>query len=197
MTNTAPLRCDGCGQVASAEHVARRVQRLEWTTRYRPIHIGTLFLGAFAPISDAEFLYAARTAFGGEASALLEATGLQRDEKPAEAKLTEFQRGGFFLAHVLDCPLERVEDEAAHAAELLQERLPFVLSRIRRSLKPKRVAPISKLLEPLIRQLQSSDLGCALLLDGAKPFALDGDYPDRALAHLQERLSAVAATTAR
>jgi len=33
------LPCDGCGQPASAEHIARRLQRLEWATRFRPIHI--------------------------------------------------------------------------------------------------------------------------------------------------------------
>src|SRR5882724_4729003 len=58
MTNTE-LLCDGCGQQASSEHIAKRLQRLEWTTRYRPVHIGTVLLGAFVPGDDAVFLYAA------------------------------------------------------------------------------------------------------------------------------------------
>ena len=37
MTNLIALRCDGCGQAASPEHMARRLRRLEWTTRYRPV----------------------------------------------------------------------------------------------------------------------------------------------------------------
>jgi len=43
------LPCDGCGQPASAEHIARRLQRLEWATRFRPIHIQALLLAAFRP----------------------------------------------------------------------------------------------------------------------------------------------------
>src|SRR5437899_12101620 len=49
MTNSIALPCDGCGQAATAEHIARRLQRLEWTTRYRPVHIHTLLLGAYSP----------------------------------------------------------------------------------------------------------------------------------------------------
>ena len=49
--------CDGCGQPASSEHTARRLQRLEWATRYRPIHLHTLLLGAISPADDANFLY--------------------------------------------------------------------------------------------------------------------------------------------
>src|SRR3984893_2546309 len=56
--NSTDLRCDGCGQPASPEHIARRLQRLEWMTRFRPIHLHTLLLGAFSPLVPAEFLYA-------------------------------------------------------------------------------------------------------------------------------------------
>src|SRR5207253_8014232 len=55
MTNSITLVCDGCGQAATAEHIARRLQRLEWTTRYRPVHIHALLLGAFSPLRDEEF----------------------------------------------------------------------------------------------------------------------------------------------
>src|SRR5258708_87515 len=58
MINTMAMPCDGCGQTASAEHIARRLQRLEWTTRYRPVHINTLLLGAFSPQEERDFLYA-------------------------------------------------------------------------------------------------------------------------------------------
>src|ERR1700740_33549 len=44
-----PLRCDGCGQKASEEHLTRGLRRLEWATRYRPVHIHTLLLGGFFP----------------------------------------------------------------------------------------------------------------------------------------------------
>jgi len=65
MTSSRALVCDGCGQMASAEHIARRLQRLEWTTRYRPVHISTLFLGAFSPRDEKEFLYALEENFTG------------------------------------------------------------------------------------------------------------------------------------
>ena len=193
--NSTDLRCDGCGQLASPEHIARRLQRLEWTTRFRPIHISTLFLGAIASALEPEFLYAAKPGFAGEAAAVLEAAGLKGDEKSSEAKLLEFQRGGFFLAHVLECPLESSADDAARVSQLLEDRLPFALARIRRSLRPKRVVPISGLLDPLLNRLQSIDLGYPLLLNRGSSFALDGKS-DVAIAQLQGALSA-AATSAR
>src|SRR4029077_20020276 len=100
--NRTDLRCDGCGQAASPEHIAKRLQRLEWTTRHRPVHIGTLLLGAIAPQNDSEFLYAEGGEFAGEAGIILEAAGLPTRGKYAEATLAEFQRGGFLLTHVLE-----------------------------------------------------------------------------------------------
>src|SRR6266571_3195402 len=76
MTNSIALPCDGCGQAATAEHIARRLQRLEWTTRYRPVHIHTLLLGAYSPLRDEEFLYASDGEFGGEAAQILDAVGI-------------------------------------------------------------------------------------------------------------------------
>jgi hypothetical protein len=182
MTNAMiEMRCDGCGQLASPEHVARRLEHLEWATRYHPIHISALFLGASAPHDDAEFLYAPEGDFDGEAEFLLQATGLNVEGKTREAAQTEFQRAGFFLAHVLECPFKPVAGSPA-LHELLEKRLPFALSRIRRSLKPKSVIPISRALEPLIPKLQPSALRSALILDGAKAFPLDGDDPGVAIA---------------
>ena len=186
MANGSSLLCDGCGQVASPEHVARRLQRLEWTTRYRPIHIGTLLLGAVAPEADSGFLYAPGTEFNGESRSVLQAAGVGIDGKSAEEVLTEFQRGGLLLAYVVECPVERSSDAAA-ASKLLEQRLSFVAARIRRSLKPKRVAPISALLDPLVSRLESASLGCALLLDGGKAFALEV-ASSGAVARLRETL---------
>ena len=189
MMNVAPLFCDGCGQLASAEHVARRLQRLEWTTRYRPIHINTLLLGAAAPARDADFLYSGAAKFGAESRLLLEAVGVSSESKAAEAILDEFQRGGFLLTYLLDCPLENGERDPVAIAKLLEARLPLVLTRIRRSLKPKRLVPISRTLDPLIARLQSSELGCSLLLDRDKAFVLDQPAPSESLARLREALA--------
>ena len=187
------LRCDGCGQPASLEHIAKRLKRLEWTTRYRPVHIGTLLLGAVAPRDDADFLYAEGTAFGGEAGIILEAGGLSASGRPAETVLAEFQRGGFFLAYVHDCPLEKPVDSVA-AQGLLERRLAATVARIRRSLKPKRMVPIASSLEPVLDRLQRADLGCSIVLDDGKPFALDGNPPGEVIARLRHALAGVTAT---
>ena len=188
MTNTSLLQCDGCGQPASPEHIAKRLQRLEWTTRYRPVHIGTLLLGAIAPEKDSEFLYAEGAELAGEAGIIVRAAGLSTVGKPVEATLAEFQRGGFLLAYVLDCPLESGANDADTVQELLEKRFPAVLTRIRRSLRPKRLIPISRLLEPLLCLLEKSDVGCPVVLDGGKPFALDGDNSDEAIVLLRQAL---------
>ena len=185
------LRCDGCGRLASPEHIARRLQRLEWTTRYRPVHIGTLLLGAVAPQSDSEFLYSPAGEWRGEAKALLSAAGVTPTGKSAEAALAEFQRGGFLLTHVLECPLD---DGAGHNLQkLIADRLPAVLARIRRSLKPKRLVPISQALEQFLPVLNSGGLPCAILLDRQKPFALEIDTGESAN-RLREVLGAQSAS---
>src|SRR6266581_4081221 len=144
MTNSIALPCDGCGQAATAEHIARRLQRLEWTTRYRPVHIHTLLLGAYSPLRDEEFLYASDGEFGGEAAQILDAVGISTAGKTREAVHAEFQRAGFFLTHVLECPLERDHENSSEATALLKNRLNAVAIRMRRSLKPKRVMAITE-----------------------------------------------------
>jgi hypothetical protein len=185
--DTTDLRCDGCGQAASPEHIARRLLRLEWTTRFRPVHIGTLLLGAVAPQEDSAFLYYPAGAWGGEAKVLLAAAGLTPEGKSAEATLAEFQRRGFFLAHVLECPLE--DGAGGRITELVGNRLPAVLARIRRSLKPKRLAPISRWLEQFLPALLSGALPCATLLDRERPFALDGDAASDAAGRLRDAVA--------
>ena len=181
------LRCDGCGQPASPEHIATRLQRLEWTTRFRPLHIGTLLLGAAAPQNDNEFIYSPGGAWGGEATILLAAAGLTLEGKSAEETLAEFQRRGFLVTHVLECPLE---DGAGGSIEgLLANRLPAVLARIRRSLKPKRLAPISNWLEQFLPAFTAGELPGEMLLDEGKPFALDGDWVSEAAGRLREAVT--------
>src|SRR5882762_5001595 len=174
MTRSSELVCDGCGQIASAEHIARRLQRLEWTTRYRPVHIHTLFLGSALPQKEEEFLYSPDGEFQGEAATLLEATGVSTAGKTAEAVHAEFQRAGFFLTHVLECPVENAPVPTLALPSLMEQRLAAVAVRIRRSLKPKRVVLISRALETVLEKFVALQLGCPLVLDDGKPFALDG-----------------------
>jgi hypothetical protein len=181
------LQCDGCGQLASPEHIAKRLERLEWTTRYRPVHIGTLLLGAAAPSEDAEFLYSPDGAFAGEAGAVLAVAGVSASGKAADAVLAEFQRTGFLLTYVMECPLD---NENVLQAEL-SSRIPALVARVRRSMRPKRLVPISGDLQPLTRELQVLDLGCPIVLDGDKPFAI-GDAA--AAEHLRQALTAASAS---
>jgi hypothetical protein len=183
-----PMACDGCGQPASPEHIARRVQRLEWTTRYRPIHIGALLLGGFSPLADGEFLYSGK--FEGEGARLLDAVGISPTGKPPDAVLSEFQRGGFFLTHLLECPLESGQAGPLVCEGLLAKRISPVLTRIRRSLKPKRVILISGSLAPVVAGLLSAELGCPVILDGSQPFGLDSLDVALAVRHLRSAIAA-------
>jgi hypothetical protein len=192
MGTTAALVCDGCGQTASAEHIARRLQRLEWTTRYRPVHIQTLLLGAFSPPDDRDFLYAPNEEFRGEAALLLNALGIFTAGKAVDAVHAEIQRAGFFLTHVLECPLSKDAGEGTATGGLLENRLQPMATRVRRSLKPKRVVPISRALGPTLERILALELGCPLVLDNGKPFEVDGPAPENSMERLREALAAAA-----
>jgi len=190
MTSSLDLPCDGCGRPASTEHIARRLQRLEWATRYRPVHIHTLFLGSVSPQRQEEFLYSPNSEFQGEAATLLEAAGVSTAGKTAEAVHAEFQRAGFFLTHVLECPIENESAPALMLPSLMEQRLTPVAVRIRRSLKPKRVALISRSMEGILEKFIALELGCPLVLDDGKPFALDRFDTQKAAARLRGALAA-------
>jgi hypothetical protein len=189
MDNTNALPCDGCGQIASPEHFARRLKRLEWSTRYRPVHISTLFLGAFSPVEERDFLYSPGGEFHGEAALLLNALSIANAGRAADLVHAEFQRAGFFLTHLLECPLDTGCENRANSASLLAQRLKPAAVRIRRSLKPKRVVLISLALEPVLGSMQSLDLGCPIFLDANKPYALDTSMSETAVASFRDRLS--------
>jgi hypothetical protein len=192
---TTNLFCDGCGQPASSEHTARRLQRLEWMTRYRPVHVGTVLIGAYSPDADADFLYAETAEVAGEAKQLLLATGIDAGGKSKEAILREFQRGGFLLGYVLECPLEPESRSDATVAALLRARMPAFLARLRRSFQAKRVASISSKLDPLLAGLTETELGCGRLSGDGKSFALDGPAASREVERLRQALAATTAAT--
>ena len=158
MATPTILACDGCGQRASGEHIARRLQRLEWATRFRPIHMQALLLASTAPESDGEFLYSPEAGFAGLAEEILTALEIPA-RRPHEEALAEFQKRGLYLAYALECPVER-DFEAGAARELLERHLPQVIARIRRSLKPKRVLVVSRELQVFLAQLTETSLGC-------------------------------------
>jgi hypothetical protein len=189
MTNTIVLTCDGCGQDASPEHLARRLQRLEWATRYRPVHIQTLLLGVAAPREDRDFLYFPAGEFCGEAAVLLEAMGISAAGKTPDEVHAEIQKAGFFLTHVLECPWEE-KAERGRKAKLLAARLPTAIVRIRRSLKPKRLALICERSQEFVTTVTAEQVGCPVILEEGKPFALDGSEPEEAARRLRDGLAA-------
>ena len=151
------MRCDGCGQTAAREHIERRLRRLEWATRYRPLHIQTLLLGAIAPVEDGDFLYSPGVEFHGEVALLVRTARIDSEGRSAEAVRGELQRTGYFLVYVLECPLETA---AIDLTSLLRQRLPSLASRIRRSLKPKCVTLVTETLRLLEEDMLSLGLGC-------------------------------------
>lgn len=194
MTEIIALPCDGCGQTASTEHIARRLQRLEWATRYRPVHIHTLLLGGVSPQEEKEFLYSPNGEFRGEAARVFSVAGVSVAGKAPDAVHGEFQRGGFFLTHVLECPLENESGRAAELTLLLAQRLPAVATRIRRSLKPKRVLLMSRALEPILEKILSLPLGCPVVLDEGRPFDLEDPNGEEGAARLRGALTTAAAS---
>jgi hypothetical protein len=163
-------------------------------TRYRPVHVGTVLLGAYSPDADSDFLYAEGETTG-EAARVLSAVGISPGGKKKEAVLSEFQRGGFLLGYVLECPLEPEARSGAALATLLGARMPAFLARLRRSFQPKRVASISSQLDPFLSGLTEKDLGCALLSDGGKSFALDGSLPEKEVEKLRDAHAAARAVS--
>jgi len=191
MQNKQGIVCDGCGQTASPEHIARRLQLLEWATRFRPVHIAMLLLGGAAPSADAEFFYSPEGAFVGEAAFLSEIAGLATTDKSKEQLHIAFQRAGFFATHVLECPVEPGSSVAL--AELIANKLPNAITRIRRSLRPKKVALISAHLEPFAEQLRAALPDCKILLNGERAFRLEPGDPSGQISLLQQALAPEAA----
>lgn len=215
MTNEIALLCDGCGQIGSPEHIARRLRRLEWATRYRPVHIQTLLLAGIAPREDSGFLYAPSGEFRGESEALLRAVAIDSgrprfkasfeaqdkqdkkeaapttaspSEKTVEAIHEGFQAAGFFLTHILECPLESGENGAANAGDFLHKHLAAVASRIRRSLKPKRVILVTEIPSEVVQDILALDLGCEVILNYGRPFALNPSSKEEEIARFRAAL---------
>ncbi|MGB7730523.1 MAG: hypothetical protein WBL50_21015 [Candidatus Acidiferrum sp.] len=156
------LPCDGCGQLADSAHISRRLERLAWTTRFRPLHIQALLLSSIAPTNNSDFLYAPNESFHGEAFTILQAVQVSSAGKSPESVQIEFQKLGLMLTHILECPLDE-NVSPAQAQTLLAKQLPVAITRIRRSLKPKRLLLLSADLLPLLAQFHNTTLGCPIL----------------------------------
>ena len=190
MTMPPHLACDGCGQLASDQHSARRLERLQCATRYRPVHIQTLLLSAISPLKQSCFLYSPEDPFEGEAADLLAALQIPSEGKSRESVLTEFQKRGLYLTHILECPMESSSGKGPQLADLLKRQLPFTLARIRRSLKPKRLLLLSNDLSLILPNLREADLALPLITNGNAPFLLDNRPSAPTLQAFRRALSA-------
>jgi hypothetical protein len=165
------LPCDGCGLPASPEHIAGRVKRLELSTRFRPVHIGVLFVALAPPVSPEDHFYgpAASLEFAEpflealEIHSAAERVGLESGANATDsARLAEFQRRGYYLAYLSECPLPDNEEQSASTIARLGQAL---IRRIKFNYKPKHIAPLGQELFPLVEILRDAGTGPVLTLD--------------------------------
>ena len=172
------LPCDGCGLPASPEHIAERVQRLEHSTQFRPVHIGSLFIALapannvaddfYAPARAKEFLNPFLEAL--EISPSAEKSAPEDDARASDlAKLAEFQRRGYFLAYLSECPLPANKETPEQTIDRLG---PTMVRRIKFNYRPKQIAPLGQELSPLVDMLNRQGVGPVLTASGghALPF---------------------------
>jgi hypothetical protein len=163
--------CDGCGLPASPDHISERVARLEFATRFRPVHINTLFVAAsplhgpendfYKPPDSQEFFAPFMKAIGVSVSGEGKEPGTDAPESDI-AKLVEFQRRGYYLAYLAECPLPTTDTTAAAIARLA----PTLVRRIQFNYRPKHIAIWDEHLSPLNGILDMAGLGPLLLPDG-------------------------------
>ena len=171
------LACDGCGQAASAEHIAARLRRLELSTRFRPVHMGVLFV-ALAPGRPENEFYGppqSRDFFDDFLNALeIPAPadeGAGRTTDSDLARLAEFQRRGYYLAYLSECPLVESGDNANTAIAKLS---PTLIRRIRFNYKPRLVAPLGQEIAPLVEVLRAAEVGPILTPSGGQVLPVPG-----------------------
>jgi len=174
------LPCDGCGLPASPEHIAERVRRLELATRFRPVHIGTLFVmwapparledDFYAPPASPEYfdpLFAALQIHASASSAPGADSNANRSENgDGWARLSEFQHRGHYLAYLAECPIPAGVETAADTVARLG---PALVRRIRFNYRPKHIALIGQELLPLTDVLNQANLGDRVILSGGQP----------------------------
>jgi hypothetical protein len=170
-TSPKSLPCDGCGLPASPQHIAERVRRLELSTRFRPVHIGVLFVALaptarleddfYAPPESKEFFDPFLEAIEIPSSAVKTAPG-SGTHAVDTARLAEFQRRGYYLGYLSECLIPEDREPSASTIARLG---PTLIRRIRFNYKPKHIAPLGLELYPLLEMLGVAGIGPILTLD--------------------------------
>jgi hypothetical protein len=189
--------CDGCGVPASAEHLATRLERLELATRFRPIHIQVLFVTLQPMLRQEDDFYrppVSRDFFDSFLAALDIPAGKANSHPEADraesdtARLLEFQRRGYYLTYLSECPAPPPHPADANgvrdsAVESISRLGPTLVKRIRFNYKPKYVALLGTSLSLLLEVFAEAGLAPLLLLDNGRPLALPepGDAASLAL----------------
>ena len=163
--------CDGCGLPASPDHICERVARLELATRFRPVHINLLFVVAapprgrendfYMPPESQEFFTPFMKTIGVSDSGEGNEPGGDTQERNI-AKLVEFQRRGYYLAYLAECPLPTTDTRSAAIARLAST----LVRRIQFNYRPKQIAIWDEDLHPLIGILDQAGMGPLLSPDG-------------------------------
>ena len=124
------------------EHVRERITRLEWATRFRPLHIQRVLLVGAPPASLPEFFYSPAEQLESASwgarffRAVMEGAGVvPAAGKSTESMLAEFQRHGLYLAYAHECPVSETPPQREALAATVARRLRF-------SYKPKSVLPL-------------------------------------------------------
>jgi hypothetical protein len=173
-------RCDGCGVTAASDaHIRRRIERIELATRYRPIHIQTLFLALAPPDPMEDFFYSAAPPAAERLSAgkqflaeVMAQAGISGALTSDSAALAEFQRHNFYLAYVLECPVSEAypdrdsgKDSDA-AARIVRDHAAALLRRIQFSYRPKQLAMVGAGIPELAETLRQSGADIVANTDG-------------------------------
>lgn len=151
------ITCDGCGLPASAAHIAERLGRLERATRFRPVHINVLFLALtplarpeedfYGPPQSKAFFDSFMDSVGISATGQKSLSGTEHSGADV-AGLTEFQRRGYYLAYLSECPLP---DEADGIPAILSRLGPTPIRRIQLNYRPRKIALLGKAWLPRLK----------------------------------------------
>jgi hypothetical protein len=166
--------CDACGAEVTDEHVRARIERLEFSTRFRPIRIQVLFIDAAPPARPEDFFYrpvldrsvrslASRMFFDEMAKSVGIAPGPDLKELSV---LTEFQRRNYFLAYAIECPVEGYAEQEAAVRNLA----PTIQKRVQASYKPKYILPLSLPTTDLVSLFQLIGWADRVVVDKGGPF---------------------------
>lgn len=168
--------CDSCGERVDDAHIRQRIERLELSTRFRPIHINVLLLDPAPPVRREDFVYDPRTPFEERSAVgqwyareLAKLAGASTDTTTEfESMLAELQHRGFFLASAIECPMSRDEN----LASAIRRFAATVVLRVKTSYRPKQVALLGEGTRELIEPLHAAGWSDRLILDNGVPFTI-------------------------